>query len=77
MILLIFGLLVFSILAYFKIADNYNIIDKPNDRSSHKYITLRGGGIIFYLGALLYLFFYGFSYPLFALGLTFIAIISF
>lgn len=77
MILLIFGLLVFSILAYFKIADNYNIIDKPNDRSSHKYITLRGGGIIFYIGALLYFLFYGFSYPLFALGLTLIAIISF
>lgn len=77
MILLIFGLLVFSILAYFKIADNYNIIDKPNDRSSHKYITLRGGGIIFYIGALLYFLFDGFSYPLFALGLTLIAIISF
>ncbi|PKP41086.1 MAG: UDP-GlcNAc--UDP-phosphate GlcNAc-1-phosphate transferase [Bacteroidetes bacterium HGW-Bacteroidetes-10] len=77
MILLIFGLLIFSILAYFKIADNYNIIDKPNDRSSHKYITLRGGGIIFYIGALLYFLFYGFSYPLFALGLTLIAIISF
>lgn len=77
MILLIFGLLVFSIFAYFKIADYYNIIDKPNDRSSHKYITLRGGGIIFYIGALLYFLFYGFSYPLFALGLTLIAIISF
>lgn len=77
MILLIFGLIIFSILAYFKIADNYNIIDKPNDRSSHKYITLRGGGIIFYIGALLYFLFYGFSYPLFALGLTLIAIISF
>lgn len=78
MILLIFGLLVFSLLAYFKIADHYNIIDKPNQRSSHKHITLRGGGIIFYIGALLYFFlFYGFSYPLFALGLSLIAIISF
>jgi len=77
MILLIFVLLVSSIFAYFIIADYYNIIDKPNDRSSHKYITLRGGGIIFYIGALLYFLFYGFSYPLFALGLTFIAIISF
>lgn len=77
MILLVFVLLIFSIFAYFKIADYYNIIDKPNERSSHKYITLRGGGIIFYLGALLYFLFYGFSYHLFALGLTFIAIISF
>ena len=34
-------------LLYFKIADKYNIIDKPNNRSSHTAITLRGGGIIF------------------------------
>jgi UDP-N-acetylmuramyl pentapeptide phosphotransferase/UDP-N-acetylglucosamine-1-phosphate transferase len=34
-------------LIYFKIADHYNIIDKPNSRSSHTSITLRGGGIIF------------------------------
>jgi UDP-N-acetylmuramyl pentapeptide phosphotransferase/UDP-N-acetylglucosamine-1-phosphate transferase len=34
-------------LIYFKIADHYNIIDKPNSRSSHSSITLRGGGIIF------------------------------
>lgn len=34
-------------LIYFKIADHFNIIDKPNSRSSHSLITLRGGGIIF------------------------------
>jgi UDP-N-acetylmuramyl pentapeptide phosphotransferase/UDP-N-acetylglucosamine-1-phosphate transferase len=34
-------------LAYFKIADKFNIIDKPNERSSHSTIVLRGGGIIF------------------------------
>ena len=34
-------------LFYFKIADKYNIIDKPNNRSSHSAITLRGGGILF------------------------------
>lgn len=34
-------------LIYFKIADHFNIIDKPNNRSSHTTITLRGGGIIF------------------------------
>jgi UDP-GlcNAc:undecaprenyl-phosphate GlcNAc-1-phosphate transferase len=32
---------------YFKIANHFNIIDKPNLRSSHSQITLRGGGIIF------------------------------
>lgn len=34
-------------LVYFKIADRFNIIDKPNERSSHSSIVLRGGGIIF------------------------------
>jgi UDP-N-acetylmuramyl pentapeptide phosphotransferase/UDP-N-acetylglucosamine-1-phosphate transferase len=34
---------------YFKIADRCNIIDKPNERSSHTTIVLRGGGIIFTL----------------------------
>ena len=34
-------------LIYFKVADACNIIDKPNERSSHKSIVLRGGGIIY------------------------------
>lgn len=34
-------------LVYFKIADKCNIIDKPNERSSHTRIVLRGGGVIF------------------------------
>lgn len=41
-------------LIYFRIADKYNIIDKPNKRSSHTQITLRGGGIIYWIAALLY-----------------------
>jgi len=35
------------ILLYFKIADKFNIIDKPNNRSSHTQITIRGAGIVF------------------------------
>ena len=42
-------LLVVAELMYFKIADKCNIIDKPNERSSHSTIVLRGGGIIFSL----------------------------
>ena len=44
------GLLILFIgieLIYFKIADKYNIIDKPNSRSSHTTITIRGGGVLF------------------------------
>ena len=46
---IIFVLLLVAELAYFKIADKFNIIDKPNQRSSHSTIVLRGGGIIFSL----------------------------
>lgn len=62
---------------YFKIAEKYNIIDKPNLRSSHDTITLRGGGVIFYVACLLYFFYSGFSYPWFFLGLTLMTIVSF
>ena len=40
-------------LTYFKIAVHYNIIDRPNERSSHTELTIRGGGIIFLVSALL------------------------
>ena len=45
-LIIIIALFVLELL-YFKIADKYNIIDKPNERSSHTQITLRGGGVIF------------------------------
>lgn len=64
-------------LVYFRIADHFNIIDKPNERSSHASISLRGGGIVFYIGVLLYFVQEGFQYPWFVLGLTLIAVISF
>ena len=44
---IILAILLMLELAYFKIADKFNIIDKPNERSSHSTIVLRGGGIIF------------------------------
>ena len=45
-------LLLAAELVYFKIADKCNIIDKPNERSSHKTIVLRGGGVIFCVSAI-------------------------
>ena len=64
-------------LLYFRVANYFNIIDKPNERSSHSRITLRGGGIVFYVGALVYFVISGFSFPWFMLGLTLIAGVSF
>lgn len=75
-ILLIVTLLALE-LVYFRIADKFNIIDKPNSRSSHTRITLRGGGIIYLLGVWLYSLFFGFNYPYFLSGLTAIALVSF
>ena len=75
--LLILVLLFLVELLYFRIADKCNIIDKPNERSSHTRITLRGGGIIFYLGALVYFLTNHFEYPWFMLALTLITLISF
>ena len=75
--LIILVLLFLAEFFYFHIADKYNIIDKPNERSSHTRITLRGGGIIFYLGALVYFLTSQFEYPWFMLALTLVTVISF
>ena len=75
--LIIFVLLLAAELVYFRIADKCNIIDKPNERSSHSTIVLRGGGIIFLIGAWVWSAFFGFEYPWFLAGLTLVAGVSF
>lgn len=75
--IVIFLLLLVAELAYFRIADRFNIIDRPNERSSHTTIVLRGGGIIFLIGAWIWSAFYGFQYPWFLTGLTLVAGVSF
>ena len=64
-------------LIYFKIADKFNIIDRPNEIRSHSSIVLRGGGIIFLLGVWIWSAFFGFQYPLFLAAVTLAAGISF
>ena len=64
-------------LIYFKVADKFNIIDKPNERSSHKTIVLRGGGIIFTIGLWIWSIVFGFQYPWLLAGVTLVAGISF
>lgn len=73
----IFAILLLTELLYFKIADKCNIIDKPNERSSHSNIVLRGGGIIFLVGAWVWSIFFGFQYPWWLIGLTLVAGVSF
>ena len=74
---IIFLILLALELIYFKVADKFNIIDKPNERSSHSSIVLRGGGIIFLLGAWVWSIVLGFQYPWFLLGLSLVAGVSF
>jgi len=76
--LIVFVLLLVAELLYFRIANKYNIIDKPNERSSHNYITIRGGGIIWWVAALLYLLFnLSVTAGWFLAGITLIAGVSF
>lgn len=63
-------------LIYFKIADHFNIIDKPNNRSSHTSITLRGGGIIFPL-AILIACILGYVSLSIAIAVVLVAVVSF
>ena len=83
---IVFVLLLALELLYFRIADKCNIIDKPNERSSHSTIVLRGGGIIFLLGLWIWAAFAwagwlgtgsGFPYPWALAGVTLIAAVSF
>lgn len=62
---------------YFRVAARLNIIDKPNERSSHSSVVLRGGGVIFLLGVWIWCAFFGFHYPLFLAAVTLAAGISF
>jgi UDP-N-acetylmuramyl pentapeptide phosphotransferase/UDP-N-acetylglucosamine-1-phosphate transferase len=74
---ILFFILFILELLYFKVADRFNIIDKPNLRSSHTEITLRGGGIIFWFAALLY-FVQNIEYNYFFFtGITLVSLVSF
>lgn len=79
--ILIIAILFVSILIYFRIADKYNIIDKPNHRSAHTQLTLRGGGIIFPVAFIVFCLFKLNEaiqdYWSFGLGILAICIISF
>ncbi|WP_306353541.1 MraY family glycosyltransferase [Flavobacterium sp. '19STA2R22 D10 B1'] len=71
--IILFGLMIL----YFKVANHFNIIDKPNERSSHTEITLRGGGIIFWITALLYFARHIETSFLFFAGITLVSLVSF
>ncbi len=62
---------------YLLLAPAIGIFDKPNARSSHRRVTIRGGGIIFWFAALAYLIYSSGNQGYFFAGATIIAIASF
>ena len=75
---LIYFLVLFALInLYFLVAARFNIVDKPNERSSHSKPVLRGGGIIFPLGFMLWFTWSGFQFPWFFAGLMLISLVSF
>lgn len=60
-----FLLLLGAELLYFRLARNFQIVDIPNNRSSHTKPVIRGGGIVFFIAAILFLVTTDFSYPFF------------
>ncbi|MGN7808424.1 MraY family glycosyltransferase [Flavobacterium johnsoniae] len=70
-------ILMVIILLYFMAADHFNIIDNPNQRSSHTEVTLRGGGIIFWFSALLYFVQHIHNNYFFFTGITLVSLVSF
>lgn len=75
--IIIAAVLLIAEFAYFRIADKCNIIDKPNERSSHSRIVLRGGGILFTIALWIWSVWFGFPYPWLLAGVTLAAGVSF
>jgi len=70
-------ILVVAELLYFRIAVRFNIIDKPNERSSHSISTIRGGGIIFLVSFIMFYLSAGFQYSFFLAAVLLSGIVSF
>ena len=64
-------------LLYFWVAGRMNIVDRPNERSSHRKPVLLGGGIIFWLAVLFWSLTHGLAYGSFVVGLSMLAIVSY
>ena len=75
--ILVIGLLIIASYVYLKLAIKFKIIDKPNQRSSHTKITVRGGGIVFTIAMILFSFLNDYQYPYFLLGVLLISVVSF
>ncbi len=77
---LIFNFIILSIVTYtyYRYAQKKNILDNPNERSSHVTPTVRGGGMVFFIAVLLYFLFHGrVEYPYFLTGFILLSLVGF
>ncbi|MFC3880892.1 glycosyltransferase family 4 protein [Algoriphagus namhaensis] len=73
---IIFLILLLIGLVYHRLAKRYNIVDKPNHRSSHTHVTVRGGGILFPAAALFWWFSNDFQHTWMIIGMIWVAAVS-
>lgn len=77
LILGVFGILLSVLMIYLRLAPKLGLFDTPNNRSSHKEVTIRGAGIIYPIALVIYGFLYDFvPLPLIVGGL-FLGVVSF
>ena len=75
--ILLFFLLLALALGYVLLARRLGIVDRPLERSSHRHTTVRGGGIVFPVAALIWFFIVGWESPWAMAGLLLASLISF
>lgn len=69
--------LLLSELAYFRVAEHFGITDRPGYCKPHERAVTRGGGIVYFLSAVMFFLLSGGLYPWFAAGLLCVALVSF
>lgn len=77
MLLLMFVVSFVILIVYMRIANKYNIIDKPNERSSHTSPIILGGGVVFPIVLVFGSLFLHLRDSWFILGLFLVSLISF
>ena len=74
---IVFLSLLLAGLIYYRVAKQFGIVDKPNHRSSHSRVTVRGGGIIFPLAVIFWWISHDFVNTWMVLGIVWISVVSF
>lgn len=63
-------------LVYYRLARKFGVWDLPNERSSHRQVTIRGGGILFPAAAIIWWLFFDFQNTWMIIGMLWISSIS-